>query len=338
MKQFFLCEEARSKKQAKSIALIGNAALVHKELWQKGFKPDLITDQTSAHDPLYGYVPKDLSLSKWQELKKTDPALVISLARASMAEQVSYMLKYFDAGVPVFDYGNNLRAEAKNGGLDRAFDYEGFVPLYIRPLFCEGLGPFRFVALSGDPSDIYAADKALLKLFPQKVSLKRWLELAEEKVVFQGLPARICWLGAGERAMAGEMFNHMVKNGELKSPIVIGRDHLDCGSVASPNRETEKMKDQSDAVADWPILNALANTACGASWVSFHHGGGVGMGYSLHAGQVCVADGSILAHQKISRVLTADPALGVMRHANAGYEKAIEVAKERNVKIPGVTC
>lgn len=329
-----LCTDARVKKQSLSIGLIGNAALIHKELWQKGFMPDLITDQTSAHDPLYGYVPKEYSLALWEEMKLKDPSTVVKLAQKSMAEQVEVMLKYQEAGVPVFDYGNNLRAEAQNGGCEKAFSYQGFVPLYIRPLFCEGKGPFRFVALSGEVSDIYAADQALLKLFPKNEGLNRWLKLAKEKVQFQGLPARICWLGYGERALAGELFNHMVKKGEIKAPIVIGRDHLDCGSVASPNRETENMKDQSDAVADWPILNALANTACGASWVSFHHGGGVGMGYSLHAGQVCVADGSDLAQRKLLRVLTADPALGVMRHANAGYELAIDVANSLGVKIP----
>lgn len=332
------CEQARASKQAKSVALIGNAALIYEQLWQKGFMPDLITDQTSAHDPLYGYVPKEYSLALWEQMKLSDPALVIELSRKSMALQVSSMLKYLDQGVPVFDYGNNLRAEAKNGGCLRSFDYQGFVPQYIRPLFCEGQGPFRFVALSGDPADIFALDRALIKLFPKKTALKRWLSLAGERVQFQGLPARICWLGYGERALAGELFNHMVKKGELKAPIVIGRDHLDCGSVASPNRETENMKDKSDAVADWPILNALANTACGASWVSFHHGGGVGMGYSLHAGQVCVADGSDLALRKLERVLTADPALGIMRHADAGYEKAQEIAKSQSVKIPGLTC
>ncbi len=332
-----LSKDAQQKKQALSIGLIGNAAEVFPELFKKGFMPDLITDQTSAHDPLYGYVPKGLSLEKWQQLRATDENQVIELAKKSMADQVNAMIKYFDLGIPVFDYGNNLRAMAKSGGSTRAFDYQGFVPQYMRSLFCEGLGPFRFVALSGNPEDIYRADEELLKLFPKNSRLKNWLMLAREKVQFQGLPARICWLGYGERALAGELFNRMVKDGTLKAPIVIGRDHLDCGSVASPNRETEAMKDQSDAVADWPILNALANTACGASWVSFHHGGGVGMGYSLHAGQVCVADGTDLAERKLLRVLTADPALGVMRHANAGYEKAVEVAKSRDVKIPTIT-
>lgn len=332
-----LSKDAQQKKQALSIGLIGNAAEVFPELLKKGFMPDLITDQTSAHDPLYGYVPKGFSLEKWQQLRATDENQVIELAKKSMADQVNAMIKYFDLGIPVFDYGNNLRAMAKSGGSTRAFDYQGFVPKYMRSLFCEGLGPFRFVALSGNPEDIYRADEELLKLFPKNSRLKNWLMLAREKVQFQGLPARICWLGYGERALAGELFNRMVKDGTLKAPIVIGRDHLDCGSVASPNRETEAMKDQSDAVADWPILNALANTACGASWVSFHHGGGVGMGYSLHAGQVCVADGTDLAEKKLLRVLTADPALGVMRHANAGYEKAVEVAKSRDVKIPTIT-
>lgn len=326
----------KEKGQAKSIALIGNACEVYPQLLKTGFRPDLITDQTSAHDPLYGYVPKGFNLSSLEKLRSSDPQEVVRLAQLSMAEQVSCMLAYLDQGVPVFDYGNNLRAEAKNGGCLRAFDYEGFVPKYIRPLFCQGMGPFRWVALSGNTEDIYATDRALMELFPHNVSLKRWLNLAQERIAFQGLPARICWLGYGERHVAGLRFNDMVRKGILKAPIVIGRDHLDCGSVASPYRETENMRDHSDAVADWPILNALGNTACGASWVSFHHGGGVGMGYSLHAGQVCVADGSDEADAMLARVLQADPGLGVMRHVDAGYERALDIAKERNVLIPGV--
>jgi len=333
-----LCEEARQNHKPLSVGLIGNAACVYPQLWQKRFRPDLITDQTSAHDPLYGYVPKEFTVSKWQDARIKDPERVIELAQRSMAEQVNCMLRFHKLGIPLFDYGNNLRAQAKIGGCEHAFDYEGFVPKYIRPLFCQGMGPFRWVALSGDPEDIYATDQAIMELFPKKPSLKRWLTLAKEKVAFQGLPARICWLGYGERHVAGLRFNEMVRNKDVKAPIVIGRDHLDCGSVASPNRETENMLDHSDAVADWPILNALANTASGASWVSFHHGGGVGMGYSLHAGQVIVADGSDEAKERLLRVLLADPALGVIRHANAGYERAQAVAKELGVKIPGLTC
>ncbi len=333
-----LANDCRQKKIAKSIGLIGNAAAVYPLLLERKFIPDLITDQTSAHDPLYGYVPKEYSINEWMALQKENPRRVVELARTSMALQVNCMLKYLDEGVPVFDYGNNLRKEAKNGGCDRAFDYDGFVPKYIRPLFCRGLGPFRWVALSGEASDIAATDQAIIDLFPHNRSLHRWLMLASEKISYQGLPARICWLGYGERHVAGLRFNEMVRNKEVKAPIVIGRDHLDCGSVASPYRETENMRDGSDAVADWPILNALANTACGASWVSFHHGGGVGMGYSLHAGQVIVADGSKEADQKLERVLLADPGLGIMRHANAGYEEAIAVAKDKKVKIPGLTC
>lgn len=333
-----MCEGYRKRGESIGLGLIGNAADIYPELLKRGFHPDLITDQTSAHDPLYGYVPKGLSLDDCQALRKSDPDQVVRLAQKSMAEQVDSMIKYLDKGIPVFDYGNNLRAEAQNGGCRRAFDYEGFVPKYIRPLFCQGMGPFRWVALSGDPQDIHQTDRAIADLFPENRTLKRWLGLAQERVVFQGLPARICWLGYGERHLAGLRFNQMVKDGTLKAPIVIGRDHLDCGSVASPNRETEHMKDGSDAVADWPILNALLNTACGAAWVSFHHGGGVGMGYSLHAGQVLVADGSDEAAQRIERVLLADPALGIMRHANAGYDDAKTVAKDRGVKIPGYTC
>lgn len=327
-------EQARRDGQALSIGLIGNAAEIYPLLWSKQFRPDIITDQTSAHDPLYGYVPKGMSLDDVAALRIRDAQAVIQCARVSMAEHVAIMLRYFDDGVPVFDYGNNLRAEAQKGGCERAFAYEGFVPRYIRPLFCEGMGPFRFVALSGEAKDIFACDQALRELFPHKTSLHRWLTLAGEQIAFQGLPARICWLGYGERHVAALRFNHMVKSGILSAPIVLGRDHLDCGSVASPYRETENMLDGSDAIADWPILNALVNTACGASWVSFHHGGGVGMGYSLHAGQVCVADGSDEAARKLERVLIADPAMGILRHADAGYPRAQEIARERGVKIP----
>lgn len=319
-----------------SIGLIGNACEVYPELIKRKFMPDLITDQTSAHDPMYGYVPRGLSVGQCVVEREKDPELYVKRVERSMAEHVDAMIHYLDQGVPVFDYGNNLRAGAKKGGCQRAFEYDGFVPKYIRPLFCEGMGPFRWMALSGDPEDIYKTDQAMMKLFPHKTSLLRWLNLAQKKIAFQGLPARICWLGYGERHVAGLQFNEMVKNKELKAPIVIGRDHLDCGSVASPFRETEKMLDGSDAIADWPILNALSNVACGASWVSFHHGGGVGMGYSLHAGQVCVADGTKEAAVMLERVLKADPALGIMRHADAGYEKAIQVAKERGVQIPGL--
>lgn len=319
-----ICEQAREKKQALSVALIGNAAAVFPGLREKKFRPDLVTDQTSAHDPLHGYVPLGADRN-------------LQSVRASMVKQVNAMLAWHDEGVPVFDYGNNLRAEAKLGGCERAFDYPGFVPAYIRPLFCQGMGPFRWVALSGDSEDIAVTDQAILELFPHNSNLSRWIRLAQERVKFQGLPARICWLGMGERAKAGLMFNQLVAQGHVKAPIVIGRDHLDCGSVASPNRETESMKDGSDAVADWPILNALVNAVNGASWVSFHHGGGVGMGYSLHAGQVLVADGTPEAAKRIERVLTSDPAMGVIRHVDAGYENARDCAHEHGVKIPGVT-
>ncbi|HXW60309.1 MAG TPA: urocanate hydratase, partial [Myxococcota bacterium] len=333
-----ICEENRKNKTPKSVGLIGNAAEIYPKLLKMGFLPDLITDQTSAHDPLYGYVPAGLTLEQCVIEREKNPLGLVERARASMAVQVSSMLQYLDKGIPVFDYGNNLRAEAKKGGCERAFAYDGFVPKYIRPLFCEGMGPFRWVALSGEAEDILATDKVLMTLFPHKSSLHRWLKLAEKHVAFQGLPARICWLGYGERHLAALKFNEMVKTGEVSAPIVIGRDHLDCGSVASPFRETEKMLDGSDAIADWPLLNALGNTACGASWVSIHHGGGVGMGYSLHAGQVCVADGTKEADEMLRRVLTADPALGVMRHVDAGYDKAKETAQLKNVKIPGLTC
>jgi urocanate hydratase len=329
-------EKAKREGRRLSIGVVGNAAQTHPALVKMGFMPDLVTDQTSAHDPLYGYVASDVTIEGAQALREQDSDGYLRRVRASMVTHVSAMLHWLDAGVPVFDYGNNLRAEAAMGGLTRAFDYPGFVPAYIRPLFCEGMGPFRWVALSGDPDDIRVTDETVRALFPEKESLLRWLDMAEKEVAFQGLPSRICWLGYGERAKAGLAFNELVRTGKVKAPIVIGRDHLDCGSVASPNRETEAMKDGSDAVADWPILNALVNAVNGASWVSFHHGGGVGMGYSLHAGQVIVADGTEAAARRLERVLTSDPAMGVLRHVDAGYERAIDVAHERGVKIPGL--
>ena len=328
-------EAARRERRPLSVGLAGNAADVYPELARRGLAPDLVTDQTSAHDPLNGYVPRGVALAELPELRRRDPAGVIRRAKASMAQQVGAMLAMRRLGSHVFDYGNNLRAGAKDAGVADAFDYPGFVPAYIRPMFCRGEGPFRWVALSGEPADIHRTDEAVARLFPEKRGLLRWLELARARVKFQGLPARICWLGYGERDRAGLAFNDLVARGEVKAPVVIGRDHLDCGSVASPNRETEAMKDGSDAVADWPILNALVNAVNGASWVSFHHGGGVGMGYSLHAGQVMVADGSPAAARRLERVLTSDPATGVLRHADAGYEEARAVAGERGVKIPG---
>ncbi len=329
-----LARAALAEKRARSIAVIGNAAEVYPELVRRGVIPDLVTDQTSAHDPLNGYVPAGLSLDEAAELRARDPDEHVRRAKASMAAQVRAMLEMRDRGAHAFDYGNNIRAMAKDAGVANAFDFKGFVPLYIRPLFCEGMGPFRWAALSGDPEDIRRTDEKLCELFPHKKGLLRWLRLAEEKVAFQGLPARICWLGYGERDRAGLAFNEMVRSGELKAPIAIGRDHLDCGSVASPNRETEGMRDGSDAVADWPLLNALVNAACGATWVSIHNGGGVGIGYSQHAGQVVVADGTDEAARRIARVLTADPGLGVMRHADAGYPEALAVARARGIKIP----
>jgi urocanate hydratase len=332
-----LVAEAKQQKKALSVAVIGNAAMVFPELVRRGFRPDLVTDQTSAHDPLNGYIPSDLSMAAANELRLRDPQAYVTRARESMAVQVRAMLDFQKRGSHVFDYGNNLRAQAKLAGVENAFDFPGFVPAYIRPLFCEGSGPFRWVALSGDPADIRRTDQAMAELFPQKTGLQRWLKLAAERVAFQGLPARICWLGYGEREKAGLAFNELVRKGEVQAPIVIGRDHLDCGSVASPNRETEAMKDGSDAVADWPLLNALVNAVNGASWVSLHHGGGVGIGYSQHAGQVIVADGTEAAARRIERVLRSDPGMGVLRHVDAGYDEARTVARERGVKIPGVT-
>jgi urocanate hydratase len=324
----------RATGEARSIALIANAADVEPELVRRGWHPDLVTDQTSAHDPLGGYVPGDIGLAEARELRERDPAAYTRRSMASMAEHVRAMLAFQASGSVVFDYGNNIRAHAREAGVENAFDFPGFVPAFIRPLFCEGKGPFRWAALSGDPEDILKTDAALAELFPEDASLHRWLRLAEQKVPFQGLPARICWLGYGERARAGLRINEMVASGEVSAPIVIGRDHLDAGSVASPYRETEGMRDGSDAIADWPILNALLNTAAGATWVSFHHGGGVGIGYSLHAGMVIVADGTPEAAARLERVLTTDPGMGVIRHADAGYERALEVARERGVRIP----
>ncbi len=326
--------ESASHGEAVSIALIGNAAEIEPELARRGERFDVLTDQTSAHDSLNGYIPAGLTLQQAADLRGADPAAYVARAMASMADQVRAMLALQSAGAVTFDYGNNIRAQAQTAGVDNAFDFPGFVPAFIRPLFCEGKGPFRWVALSGDPADILATDRAVLELFPENESLARWIRMAQERVPFQGLPARICWLGYGERARAGLRFNELVASGEISAPIVIGRDHLDSGSVASPNRETEAMRDGSDAIADWPLLNALANASSGASWVSIHHGGGTGIGYSQHAGMVVVADGSDLAAQKLERVLTTDPGTGVMRHADAGYERAIEVAHERGIRIP----
>ncbi len=328
-----LVEEFVDKREPLSVGLIGNAADIYPELTMRGVIPDVVTDQTSAHDVL-SYVPSGLSLAAADELRKSDPKKYEEMSMASMAKHVQAMLEFQRKGAEVFDYGNNIRQRAFDYGVSDAFEFPGFVPAYIRPLFCEGKGPFRWVALSGDPEDIYKTDQAVMELFPQDEHLHRWLKLAREKVHFQGLPARICWLGYGERAKAGLRFNEMVSNGEVSAPIVIGRDHLDAGSVASPNRETEAMKDGTDAVSDWPILNALINAVGGATWVSFHHGGGVGIGYSQHAGQVIVADGTPEAAKRLERVLTTDPGLGVVRHADAGYDQAIEAAKRHGLKMP----
>jgi len=325
--------EARDERRPLSIGVLGNAAEMFPALLEMGAPIDVVTDQTSAHDPL-SYLPIGVSFGDWHDAAARDPEGFTKDAQASMAAHVRAMVEFQDAGAEVFDYGNSIRDEARKGGYDRAFEFPGFVPAYIRPLFCEGKGPFRWAALSGDPADIAATDRAILELFPENERLRKWITMAGERVHYQGLPARICWLGYGERHLAGLKFNEMVASGELKAPIVIGRDHLDCGSVASPYRETEAMLDGSDAIADWALLNALVNTASGATWVSIHHGGGVGMGRSIHAGQVCVADGTALAAQKIERVLTNDPGMGVIRHVDAGYERAVEVAAERGVRIP----
>jgi urocanate hydratase len=328
-----LVDEYKDREMPQSIGLIGNAADITQELAMRGIIPDVVTDQTSAHEALM-YVPTGLSVALADELRKSNPEDYKKRAMASMAQHVRAMLEFQRKGSEVFDYGNNLRQQAYNHGVTEAFEFPGFVPAYIRPLFCEGKGPFRWVALSGDPEDIYRTDEAVAALFPEDEHLQRWLKLAREKVPFQGLPARICWLGYGERLKAGLKFNQMVADGTLKAPIVIGRDHLDCGSVASPNRETEAMKDGSDAISDWPILNAMINAIGGATWVSFHHGGGVGIGYSQHAGQVIVADGTPAATKRLERVLTTDPGLGVVRHADAGYEQAIAAAKRHGIQMP----
>ena len=327
------CLAAKKERRRLSVGLVANAADVFPKLLAMGFPADIVTDQTSAHDPL-SYVPNDVSEDAAKNLLATNPAEYIRRSRLAMAEQCAAMVGFMDAGAEVFDYGNSLRREAQLGGYDRAFDYPGFLPAYIRPQFCEGRGPFRWVALSGDPADIAATDAAALEEFPDDEGLAKWIHLAKERIAFQGLPARICWLGYGERHRLGLRFNEMVKKGQLKAPIVIGRDHLDSGSVASPYRETESMLDGSDAIADWPLLNALVNTASGATWVSIHHGGGVGIGRSIHAGMVAVADGTDLAAEKLARVLVADPGMGVIRHADAGYDRAIEVADQRGVRSP----
>ncbi|MCA9683072.1 MAG: urocanate hydratase [Myxococcales bacterium] len=329
--------EAQAEGRALSVGLEGNCAEVLPELVRRGIIPDIVTDQTSAHDPLTGYVPDGMTLAQALELRSRDPDDYVRRSIAAMGKHVRAMRQMQDAGAVAFDYGNNIRAYAVEAGIEDAFEIKGFIPEYIRPLFCEGKGPFRWAALSGKPEDIHATDRAILELFPDNADLRRWIELAGEQVAWQGLPSRICWLGYGERERAGLKFNEMVASGELSAPIVIGRDHLDCGSVASPNRETEAMKDGSDAIADWPVLNALINTAAGASWVSVHHGGGVGMGYSIHAGMVVVADGSEGAARRLKRVLTTDPGMGIVRHVDAGYDEAIEFARRYGVKIPGTT-
>ena len=323
-----------AEKKAISIGLLGNAAELIPKIAAQNMMPDLVTDQTSAHDPLLGYIPIGLSTEEAMDLRRSNSTEYLKRSRQSIALHVKGLLSFLDRGIPTFDYGNNIRAIAEEEGVKDAFKIPGFVPEYIRPLFCEGKGPFRWVALSGDPEDIYTTDRAILELFPENKPLARWLKLARERVQFQGLPARICWLGYGEREKAGLMFNRLVREGKVKAPIVIGRDHLDCGSVASPNRETEAMKDGSDAVADWPVLNALINASNGASWISLHHGGGVGMGYSIHSGMVIVADGTSDADERLSRVLNSDPAMGVFRHVDAGYEIAEKVADHTALQIP----
>jgi urocanate hydratase len=331
-----LIDKSVKEKKPISVGLVGNAAEILPEMVRRGIRPDAVTDQTSAHDPNNGYLPEGWTLAEWEAKRVSDPAAVGAAARKSIAGHVRAMLDFAKRGIPTVDYGNNIRQVAKDEGVANAFDFPGFVPAYIRPLFCRGIGPFRWAALSGDPEDIYKTDAAMKKLFPENKSLHRWLDMARERIAFQGLPARICWIGLGDRHRAGMMFNDMVASGELKAPIVIGRDHLDSGSVASPNRETESMRDGSDAVSDWPLLNALLNTASGATWVSFHHGGGVGMGFSQHAGVVIVADGTEEARAKLERVLWNDPATGVMRHADAGYEIAIESARANHLNLPSI--
>jgi urocanate hydratase len=329
-----LIREAKEEKKPLSVGLLGNAAEIIPKIAEGKFLPDLVTDQTSAHDTLDGYVPAGISYARALQLRKTNPKKYIALAQASIADHVRGLLKLQKKGAVVFDYGNNIRGEAVAHGVKKAFDIPGFVPEYIRPLFCDGKGPFRWAALSGDPEDIYRTDRAVMETFSENKPLCTWIEMAQKRVAFQGLPARICWLGYGERATMGKIFNNLVRSGEVSAPIVIGRDHLDCGSVASPNRETEKMKDGSDAIADWPILNALLNAVGGASWVSVHHGGGVGIGNSIHAGMVVVADGTKEAETRLERVLTYDPGMGIIRHADAGYERAIANAKKWNVRVP----
>jgi len=329
-------EEARTSGEALSIALHANAAEAHPEMARQGLRPDVVTDQTSAHDMVNGYIPAGLSVAEAAALRQRDPKEYLRRAYESLARQMRSMLEFQRGGAILFDYGNNFRREAENAGVSD-FSYPGFVPAYIRPLFCEGQGPFRWVALSGEPDDIFATDQALMEAFKDNEHLVRWLRMVRERVHFQGLPARICWLGYGERAIAGRIFNDLVASGRVKAPIVIGRDHLDSGSVASPNRETESMRDGSDAIADWPILNALVNAAAGATWVSVHHGGGVGIGYSIHAGMVVVADGTAEAARRLERVLTSDPGTGIMRHADAGYEEAIAAARRHGMKLPGIT-
>jgi urocanate hydratase len=331
-----LLEQAKTDGKAISVGLLGNAADVLPELVRRGVRPDLVTDQTSAHDLINGYLPQGWTVAEWEDRRVSDPAAVEAAARASCAVHVQAMLDFQSAGVPTTDYGNNIRQVAFDAGVKNAFDFPGFVPAYIRPLFCRGIGPFRWAALTGDPDDIRKTDAAMKTLFPDNAGLHRWLDMAGERIAFQGLPARICWIGLGDRHRAGLMFNDMVASGELSGPIVIGRDHLDSGSVASPNRETESMIDGSDAVSDWPLLNALLNTASGASWVSLHHGGGVGMGYSQHSGVVIVADGTPEAAKRLERVLWNDPATGVMRHADAGYEIAKEAAREHGLNLPSI--
>jgi urocanate hydratase len=322
--------------EAKSVGLLGNAADVFPELFRRGIRPDIVTDQTSAHDPLNGYLPQGWTMAEWKAKRESDPKTVEKAARASMKTHVAAMVDFWNAGVPTLDYGNNIRQVALEEGLENAFAFPGFVPAYIRPLFCRGIGPFRWAALSGDPEDIYKTDQKMKELFPDNTHLHNWLDMARDRIAFQGLPARICWIGLGDRHRAGLAFNEMVASGELKAPVVIGRDHLDSGSVASPNRETEAMKDGSDAVSDWPLLNALVNTASGATWVSIHHGGGVGMGFSQHSGVVICADGTPEAAKRIERVLWNDPASGVWRHADAGYQEAIDCARENGLRLPRI--